>query len=132
MNPPADKILHASKVRSLLRNLHSTLGELEASAVVSRDGITLASLMDKSVDKDRFGAMSASLLALAARAGKEVDRGHLKQVILDCTGGPMLLTEAGDSAVLAVAASPHANLGRLILEARKVSIELANLLANTQ
>lgn len=129
MTPPVDKSLQASKVRSLLRNLHATLTGVEASAVVSRDGITMASVMGESVDKDRFGAMSASLLALASRAGKEVERGELKQVILDCTGGPMLLTQAGKIAVLAVAASPQANLGRLILEARKVSTELASLLA---
>jgi predicted regulator of Ras-like GTPase activity (Roadblock/LC7/MglB family) len=119
----------ASKVRSLLRALHATLAEVEASAVVSRDGITVASLMAPSADKDRFGAMCASLLALADRAAREVDRGRLRQVILDGTGGPMLLTQAGDTAVLAVAAAPQSNLGRLILEARKVSIELAALMS---
>lgn len=50
--------------------------------------------------------MCASLLALADRAAREVDRGRLRQVILDGTGGPMLLTQAGDTAVLAVAAAP--------------------------
>ena len=125
----ADKDQRASKVRSLLRNLHATLPEVEASAVVSRDGITVASLLGTSADKDRFGAMCASLLALADRAGKEVDRGRLRQIILDGTGGPMLLTHAGETAVLAVAASPQANLGRLILETRKVAKELADLLS---
>ena len=73
--------------------------------------------------------MCASLLALADRAAREVDRGRLRQVILDGTGGPMLLTQAGDTAVLAVAAAPQSNLGRLILETRKVSIELAALMS---
>ena len=85
--------------------------------------------MAPSADKDRFGAMCASLLALADRAAREVDRGRLRQVILDGTGGPMLLTQAGDTAVLAVAAAPQSNLGRLILETRKVSIELAALMS---
>lgn len=125
----AEKDPRASKVRSLLRNLHASLAEVEASAVVSRDGITVASLLGNGSDQDRFGAMCASLLALADRAGREVDRGRLRQVILDGTGGPMLLTQAGDTAVLAVAASPQANLGRLILETRKVAKDLADLLA---
>lgn len=118
----------ASKMRALLRSLHTALAEVEASAVVSRDGITMASLLDASSDKDRFGAMCASLLALADRAGKEVDRGRLRQVILDGSKGPMLLTQAGDRAVLAVAADPKANLGRMILETRKVALELSKLL----
>lgn len=129
LSDKVDRDLRSSKVRSLLRNLHASLEEVEASAVVSRDGIMIASLLGASSDKDRFGAMCASLLALADRAGKEVDRGRLRQVILDGTSGPMLLTQAGDSAVLAVAASSQANLGRLILETRKVSSELTMLLA---
>ncbi len=71
----------------------------------------------------------ASLLALAARASKEVDRGNLRQIILDGQQGPLLLTHGGDSAVLAVAATPRANLGRLILETRRVATDLATLWA---
>ncbi len=130
MQPPShnpDQL--ASKMRGLLRKLQGTLPEVEASAVVSRDGITQASLLGASADKDRFGAMCASLLALADRAGQEVDRGQLRQVILDGTRGPMLLTNAGTQAVLAVAASPKVNLGRLILETRKVAGELVELIA---
>ncbi len=118
----------ASKVRAQLRSLHASLSEVEASAVVSRDGLMMASLMSPNADKDRFGAMCASLLALADRAGKEVDRGILRQVILDGTRGPLLLTQAGDHAVLAVAATPKINLGRLILEVRKVAAELELML----
>ena len=128
MSNPSDNHQHTSKVRRLLRSQHAALADVEASAVVTRDGITVASLMATTADKDRFGAMCASLLALADRAAKEVDRGRLRQVILDGTGGPMLLTQAGPSAVLAVAASPQSNLGRLILETRKVAAELARLM----
>lgn len=120
----------SSKLRGVLRNLHCTLEEVQASAVVSRDGFVQASLMGPSTNADRFGAMCSSLLALADRAGKEADRGRLRQVILDGTSGPMLLTQAGELAVLAVAASPQANLGRLILETRKVSAALAALLSD--
>lgn len=119
----------ASRARAVLRGLHANLAEVEASAVVTRDGITIASLLSVGTDRDRFGAMCASLLALAARASKEVDRGNLRQIILDGQQGPLLLTHAGDSAVLAVAAVPRANLGRLILETRKVAAEVTALCA---
>ena len=126
---PAREVL-ASRARSVLRGLHSALAEVEASAVVTRDGITVASQLSEGADADRFGAMCASLLALAARAGKEVDRGALRQIILDGQHGPLLLTHSGDAAVLAVAASPRANLGRLILETRRVAGDLAALWAS--
>ena len=127
MNPSGNKDLFAQKSRSVLRAIHSNVQHIEASAVVTADGITVASLLSEHADAGRFGAMCASLLALATRAANEVDRGALRQVILDGTKGPMLLTHAGTSAVLAIAAHPSANLGRLILETRKAAAELGEL-----
>lgn len=129
MNTPLTQEALASRVRAVLRGLHSSLTEVEASAVVTRDGLTVASLLTPDTDPDRFGAMCASLLALAARASQEVDRGELRQIILDGKQGPLLLTHAGDSAVLALAAVPRANLGRLVLETRKAAADLAALWA---
>jgi predicted regulator of Ras-like GTPase activity (Roadblock/LC7/MglB family) len=83
--------------------------------------------MSPEVDADRFGAMCASLLALANRAAKEVSRGDLRQVILDGSLGPMLLTRAGDAGVLAVAANPAAKLGQLILDTRSTARALSEL-----
>lgn len=116
-----------SKARSLLRGLQATSDKIEASALVSHDGLTLASVLSSDVDSDRFGAMCASLLALATRAASEVDRGELRQIILDGEHGPMLLTRAGNTGVLAVAASPKSNLGKVILDTRKTAADLAAL-----
>lgn len=116
-----------SKARSLLRGLQATSDKIEASALVSHDGLTLASVLSSDVDSDRFGAMCASLLALATRAASEVERGELRQIILDGEHGPMLLTRAGNTGVLAVAASPKSNLGKVILDTRKTATDLAAL-----
>jgi hypothetical protein len=116
-----------SRARGLLRGLQATSDKIEASALVSHDGLTLASVLSSDVDSDRFGAMCASLLALATRAASEVDRGELRQIILDGEHGPMLLTRAGNTGVLAVAASPKSNLGKVILDTRKTATDLAAL-----
>jgi predicted regulator of Ras-like GTPase activity (Roadblock/LC7/MglB family) len=117
----------ASKTRATLRGLCAASENVEATALVSHDGLIIASVMSKEVDADRFGAMCASLLALANRAAKEVSRGDLRQIILDGSLGPMLLTRAGDVGVLAVAASPAAKLGQLILETRNTARALSEL-----
>lgn len=116
-----------SKARGMLRALQATSDKIEASALVSHDGLMLASVLSSEVNADRFGAMCASLLALATRAASEVDRGDLRQIILDGAHGPMLLTRAGNTGVLAVAASPKANLGKVILDTRKTATDLAAL-----
>jgi predicted regulator of Ras-like GTPase activity (Roadblock/LC7/MglB family) len=114
----------ASKLRSSLRALNGTSVDIEASAVISSDGLTLASVLDSGVDADRFGAMCASLLALADRAGNEIARGTLKQVIIEGEKGTMLLVYAGPDAVLAVAARPTINLGMVFIEARKMAAKV--------
>jgi predicted regulator of Ras-like GTPase activity (Roadblock/LC7/MglB family) len=73
--------------------------------------------------------MCASLLALSSRAAKEVECGVLRQVILDGEEGPMLLTRAGTAGLLAVAADPTQNLGKLILDTRATASALAELQA---
>lgn len=117
----------APKARSLLRSLQATSDSVRSCALVTYDGITVASVLSPGVDADRFGAMCASLLALSSRAAKEVERGVLRQIILDGEQGPMLLTRAGSVGVLAVAADPINNLGKLILDTRATAQSLAAL-----
>jgi predicted regulator of Ras-like GTPase activity (Roadblock/LC7/MglB family) len=117
----------AHKARGLLRSLQSASAGVKSCALVSYDGLLVASVLADGVDADRFGAMCASLLALSSRAAKEVERGVLRQVILDGEHGPMLLTRAGTIGVLAVAADPTKNLGKLILDTRATAKALAAL-----
>ncbi len=111
-------------LRSILRRLNTSSPDIEASAVISGDGLTIASVLGEGVDPDRFGAMCASLLALADRAAQEIARGQLKQVLVEGDKGTMLLVQAGSEAVLAVAARPTINLGMVFLEARKTALKV--------
>jgi len=111
----------AKLIRPILRRLNSISNDIEASAVISGDGLSIASVLGDSVDPDRFGAMCASLLALADRTAKEISRGELKQVLVEGTTGSMLVVRVSELAVLAVASRPTVNLGRVFLEARKVA-----------
>ncbi len=111
----------AKLIRPILRRLNSMSSEIEASAVMSGDGLSIASALGDGVDDDRFGAMCASLLALADRTVKEISRGDLKQVLVEGTEGSMLIVRINEKAVLAVSAQSTANIGRVFLEARKVA-----------
>lgn len=111
----------------MLRKLQGASPGVQSCALVSYDGLIRASVLAPGVDADRFGAMCASLLALSTRASQEVERGALRQIILDGELGPVLLTRAGEVGVLAVAADPSRNLGKLILDTRTTATELASL-----
>lgn len=114
----------ASALRSVLRELNNSSEDIEASSCVSGDGYSLAAVLGEGVDPDRFGAMCASLLALAHQAAQEVQRGNLKLVMVEGDRGVMLLVQAGPDHILAVAAKPGKNLGMIFLEARKVALKL--------
>lgn len=119
MTTPHDTHPRASAIRSVLRELNASSNEVTASAAITTDGFIIGAVLGEGVDADRFGAMCASLLALAERAAQEIGRGKLKQVLVEGETGLMLLVHAGDNAVLAVASKPSINLGMIFIEARK-------------
>ncbi|HED33962.1 MAG TPA: hypothetical protein ENJ08_07060 [Gammaproteobacteria bacterium] len=104
--------------------------DIEASAVISSDGLNMAWVLGADVDPDRFGAMCASLLALANRAAQEISRGQLKQVLIEGEKGSMLLVYAGNDAVLATATKPSVNLGKIFIDTRKAAESISELLKN--
>ncbi len=118
----------ASALRSVLRELNTSSADIEASACISSDGYSMASVLGQGVDADRFGAMCASLLALAHRAAQEIQRGNLKLVLVEGEQGVMLLVQAGPDAILAVAAKPSKNLGMIFLDSKKVAQKLVGVL----
>lgn len=120
--------VRASALRSVLRELNNSSSDIEASACISSDGYTLAAVLGDSVDADRFGAMCASLLALASRAAQEIQRGELKLVMVEGELGVMLLVHAGPDAILAVASKAGKNLGMIFLDSKKTAIKLLNTL----
>ena len=120
--------VRASALRSVLRELNSSSADIEASACISSDGYTIASVLGQGTDPDRFGAMCASLLALAQRAAQEIQRGNLKLVLVEGEQGVMLLVQAGADAILAVAAKPGKNLGMIFLDSRKIAQKLLGVL----
>jgi len=112
-------------IRPILRTLNGKSPEMEASAVMSRDGLSIASVLGDGVDPDRLGAMCAALLGLADRTADELARGELKLVLLHGSKGVLLLVHVGTTHVLALAAKPGINLGMVLMEAKKTAAMLA-------
>lgn len=120
--------MRTTALKSVLRELNASSSDIEASACISSDGFNLASVLNKDVDPDRYGAMCASLLALANRAAQEVQRGNLKLVLVEGDQGVMLLVQAGQDSILAVAAKPSRNLGMIFMNAKKFALRIIDTL----
>ncbi len=117
----------AELMADLLRGLQANTPDVEASAVVSVDGLTIASFLPTGVE-DRVSAMSAAMLSLGERIAGELGRGALDQVYVKGESGYIVLTAIGDEAVLTVMARPNAKLGLVFLEMRRAVENLEKLI----
>jgi uncharacterized protein len=103
-----------------LRDLQASSGEVEACAIVSVDGLSMASLLPPGVEDDRVSAMSAAMLSLGERIASELTRGELEQVNVKGDNGYVILTSVGEEAVLTVMARKDAKLGLILLDVKRV------------
>ncbi len=110
-----------------LRDLQVSSSDIEASAVVSVDGLIMASSLPAGVEEDRVSAMSAAMLSLGERIATELGRGILDQVYIRGEEGYVFLTAVGEDAVLTVMARKQAKLGLLFLDMKRAAEELSKI-----
>jgi predicted regulator of Ras-like GTPase activity (Roadblock/LC7/MglB family) len=108
-----------------LRDLQASTPDIQASAIVSVDGLIMASALPANVEEDRVSAMSAAMLSLGERIASELGRGLLSQVYVRGDHGYVLLTSVGEQAVLTVLAREGARLGLIFLDMRRAAEDLA-------
>ena len=111
-----------------LRDLQVSSPDIEASAVVSVDGLIIASALPHEVEEDRVSAMSAAMLSLGERIASELGRGALSQVYIRGEKGYVILMSVGEEAVLTAMAREQAKLGLILLDMRRAAEALAKLL----
>ncbi len=110
-----------------LRDMRSSSPDVEASAVVSVDGLIVASDLPATTEEDRVSAMSAAMLSLGERISNELGRGLLDQVYIRGAQGYVFLMAAGEEAVLTVLARREAKLGLVLLDTRRAAADIAKM-----
>ena len=110
-----------------LRNMQAAAPDIEASAIVSVDGLIMASALQQGVEEDRVSAMSAAMLSLGERISSELGRAGLEQVYIKGNAGSIVLTSVGEEAVLTALARQDAKLGLIFLEMRRAAEDIVKL-----
>ena len=116
------------QIMARLRDLRVITPDIEASAVVSVDGLTIASDLPPDVEEDRVSAMSAAMLSLGERIASELGRGTLDQVYIRGDEGYVILMSIGEDAVLTALARKGAKLGLVFLDMRRAAADLRALI----
>jgi predicted regulator of Ras-like GTPase activity (Roadblock/LC7/MglB family) len=107
-----------------LKDLQAGTADIEASAVVSVDGLIMASSLPADVEEDRVSAMSAAMLSLGERIASELGRGTLDQVYIRGDNGYVVLMSVGEEAVLTALARSEAKLGLIFLDMKRAAEDL--------
>lgn len=111
-----------------LQELQASSPDIQASAVVSVDGLTIASALPQGVEEDRVSAMSAAMLSLGERIASELGRGELDQVYIKGELGYVMLMSIGEDAVLTTLSRAQAKLGLIFLDMRRATEDISELM----
>ena len=118
----------SEQLDQVLNDFERNVPHVEATAVVSTDGLVIASRLPDPVEEDRVGAMGAAILSISTRSGEELDRGEMLRVLIEGTNGYLLIRSIGEVAILVVLVDKKVRLGMLFYECKQCIKKLTEIL----
>lgn len=117
------------ELNQVLYNLQASSGDIEACAIVSEDGLIIASSLPHSVEETHVAAMSAAMISMGSRTAMELNRGGLKRLFVEGENGYVVIMHAGPHAVLLAMARKEAKLGLIFLDLSRAAEKAKGILA---
>ena len=118
----------SDQLDEVLNNFERNVPHVEATAIVSTDGLVIASRLPDRVEEDRVGAMGAAILSISTRSGEELDRGQMRRVLIEGTDGYLLIRSIGEFAILVALVDKKVRLGMLFYECKRCLAQLNEIL----
>ncbi len=117
------------ELNNALSELQSSSVDIEACAVVSEDGLIIASSLPQSVEESRVAAMSAVMLSMGTRTATELQRGNLQQIFVKGENGYIIIMNADPHSVLMAMTSKEAKLGLIFLDLSRAAEKVKQILS---
>lgn len=105
-----------SRANDKLKKLIEAYPEVKSAAIVSAEGLPIASALPQGVDETRIAAMFAALLSLSERAIIDMEKGDFDQLYIKGSNGYFLVTQIGPNAILIVSTTKEVRLGLNMLD----------------
>ena len=112
----------------LLRKLESVNPDVQGSSIVSVQGLPICSALARDVNDGIVSAMSAAIQSVSERAVEELARGALKRILIEGEDGTIILSKAGNNAILCVLTKKDSKLGMVFLNIQSVAKKISELL----
>ena len=116
------------QINDILRFMQSGTPDVEGCAIVSDDGLMIASAFPSHFDEGRIAGMTSTLLSLGGRTAEELERGELEQVYVKGNHGYVIATQASEGTVFVVLTNQNAKLGLIFLDMRRCIEQIRKVL----
>lgn len=116
------------QLNTTLRYLQTESPGVEAAALISEDGLMIASALPQDLDETRVAGMTATLLNLGTRASVELRRGFVQEVIVRGDEGYAVMINAGRGALLLAMANSASKLGLIFFDMREAIARIKTIL----
>jgi len=113
---------------SALQELSNATGDILTSAIVTLDGLTMASTARESVSKDAFAAYSAAAYRRSDETMEELSGEKVDMLILESKNHRIFSIRAGDNALLITMTGRHVDMGKIISEIQKTAVKVEELM----
>ncbi|MHA1312980.1 MAG: roadblock/LC7 domain-containing protein [Candidatus Helarchaeota archaeon] len=121
----------ADKLTTLLNKLEART-ELEACAVVTREGLRIACAVAAEMDADVYSAASAALVNLGETTLAQLKHGNLKEIIVRGDEGYTILTQAGNQYMVVGSCKKLSRMGYYLALLHRFSNKVAATLGVSQ
>ncbi len=116
------------ELNRILRALQTASADIEASALISEDGLMIASALPTNLDEGRISGMTATLSSLGARASAELQRGTVQEVVVRGDLGYVVMMSAAAGTLLLCVSNERAKLGLLFYDMRRTIDHISKVL----
>ena len=115
------------KLESVLDELRKT-GDIEASAIVRRDGLMIVSDLPPRVESRTVAAMTAALVGTAETCSSELKKGIFSEVVVESEKGRIVAIGAGALAILVCLMRSEGNLGYVLISMERAAKKIEDSL----
>ncbi|MEK6934595.1 MAG: roadblock/LC7 domain-containing protein [Nanoarchaeota archaeon] len=124
------KIKKSTKASKLLETLQQLkkAGNIQGSAIISKEGLIIASDISKSKGAEKFSATSALMLKTAESTLERLNRGKLNHIIINAKDKKLIATHAGNKGILVSLTTTYGKPGLILLEIKKTAKKIEKIL----
>jgi len=112
-----------SKIETLLEILRklTEIGDVEGSAIATRDGLLIASNLPEDIAAKIFVAMSATVIGAADTAISELREDNTGRVIIEGKEIKLIMMNAGSNTILVSTVAKNASIGLILIEMKNAA-----------